>query len=115
MALACPRCKESSQVLHLPEFVASLPRESPLRDRYPEPPQYTAQWSLPVGAAAVGVVALVGGAIAAGILLLAGGGGIGVWLSRRASAAEEARARYARSLYCRRCPADFLAEEAVTV
>lgn len=115
MASACPRCKESSQVLHLPEFVASLPAESPLRGKYGQPPEYAAQWLLPIGAVVLGVLLLASGAIAAGILLLAGGGGIGFWFSRLAAAAEEARARWARSLICRQCPAVFLREEAAAV
>ncbi|MFG2289423.1 hypothetical protein ACGFOU_25555 [Streptomyces sp. NPDC048595] len=113
MALACPRCKQDG-LLDLPEYVASLPRESPLHGKYGQPAEYEMQWLLPAGACAVGVVALVAGSIAAGLLLVAGGGGIGVWLWRKASAAQEARARWARSLYCRHCPAVFPREDAVT-
>lgn len=115
MALACPRCKGSGQVLHLPEFVASLPAESPLRGKYGEPAEYAAQWLLPVGAVVLGVVLLATGEVAAGLLLLAGGGAVGFWFSRLAAAAEEARERWARSLYCRQCPATFLREEAAAV
>ncbi|WP_411129310.1 hypothetical protein [Streptomyces sp. x-19] len=115
MALGCPRCKESSRVLHLPEFVASLPAESDLRERYAEPAEYRLQWLYPVVAGALGVVALVTGGVAAGVVLLAGGVGVGFWLSRRARAAEDARARWSRSWICRRCPAVFAREEAVTV
>jgi hypothetical protein len=115
MALACPRCKGSGQVLHLPEFVASLPAESPLRGKYAQPAEYAAQWLLPMGAAVLGIVLLVTGEVAAGLLLLAGGGGLGFWFSRLAAAAEEARGRWARSLYCRQCPATFLREDAVSV
>ena len=115
MALACPRCKGSGQVLHLPEFVASLPVESPLRGKYGEPAEYAARWLLPVGAVVLGVLLLVTGAPAAGLLLLAGGGVLGFWFSRLAASAEEARGRWARSLICRQCPATFLREEAVTV
>lgn len=113
MALACPRCKGSGQVVHLPEFVASLPNESPLKGKYGQPPEYTVQWLLPAAIGALGVVAFVTGAIAPGIVLLVGAVGFGVWLSRRAHAAEEARERWARSLYCRQCPARFLREEAL--
>lgn len=114
MALACPRCKDHHQVLDLPEFWKSLPRESELRGKYAQPAEYAAQWVLPLGAVVLGVLLLVSGAVAAGVLLLAGGGGIGFWLSRRASAAEEARERWARSLICRQCPAVFPREDAVT-
>lgn len=115
MALACPRCKDHHQVLDLPEFWKSLPRESELRGKYAQPAEYVAQWLLPVGAFALGVLLLASGAIAAGVLLLAGGGGIGFWLSRRASAAEDARARWQRSMICRQCPAVFLREDAVAI
>ncbi|MEV7384414.1 hypothetical protein [Streptomyces lydicus] len=97
----------------LPEYVASLPRESPLHGKYGQPPEYKAQLLLPAGACALGVVALVSGAVAAGLLLVAGSIGVGVWLWRKASAAEEARARWARSLICRQCPAVFPREDAV--
>ena len=113
--MACPRCKGSGQVLHLPEFVASLPVESPLRGKYGEPAEYAARWLLPVGAVVLGVLLLVTGAPAAGLLLLAGGGAVGFWFSRLAAAAEEARGRWARSLYCRQCPGVFLREDAVAV
>ncbi|GFE20079.1 hypothetical protein Sliba_05320 [Streptomyces nigrescens] len=115
MALACPRCRDHHQVLDLPEFWKSLPRESELRGKYAQPAEYAAQWILPLAAVLLGVVALVSGAVAAGLLLLAGGGGIGFWLSRLSSAAEEARERWARSLICRQCPATFLREDAVSV
>ncbi|RXS84199.1 hypothetical protein EST92_11615 [Streptomyces sp. TM32] len=95
--------------------MASLPGESPLRGKYGEPPEYVAQWLLPVGAVVLGVVLLVMGEGAAGLMLLAGGGGVGFWFSRLSSAAEAARERWARSLYCRQCPATFLREDAVTV
>ncbi|ARF53691.1 hypothetical protein B1H19_05415 [Streptomyces gilvosporeus] len=61
------------------------------------------------------VVALVTGAIAAGVVLLAGGTGVGVWLSPRAQAAEDARDRWSRSLICRQCLATFPREEALAV
>lgn len=112
--MACPRCKHDG-VLDLPEFWKSLPRESELRGKYAQPAEYVAQWLLPIGAVVAGVLLMVSGAVAAGILLLVGGGGVGFWFSRLASAAEEARERWARSLYCRQCPATFLREDAVTV
>ncbi|MEE6264920.1 hypothetical protein V2E29_04565 [Streptomyces diastatochromogenes] len=112
MALACPRCKHDG-LQDLPDYVASLPRESPLRDRYGQPPEYKAQLVLPAGALVVGVVALVSGSFAAGGVLLVGGVGVGVWLWRKSSAADEARARWARSLYCKVCPGTFPREEAL--
>ncbi|MFJ3950271.1 hypothetical protein ACIPXV_09400 [Streptomyces libani] len=102
-------------MLDLPEFWKSLPRESELRGKYAQPAEYAAQWLLPIGAFALGVLLLVSGMVAAGVMLLAGGAGIGFWFSRLAAAAEEARERWARSLICRQCPATFLREEAVTV
>lgn len=114
MALACPRCKHDG-VLDLPDFWKSLPRESELRGKYAQPAEYTAQWLLPVGAVVLGVVLLVAGEVAAGLLLLAGGGALGFWFSRLASAAEEARAQWERSLICRQCPAVFPREDAVGV
>ncbi|WP_310727642.1 hypothetical protein [Streptomyces sp. N2A] len=115
MPSACPRCKDHTQVVHWPEFYKSLPRESELRSQAPQPAEYKAQLLLPAGACAVGAVALVSGAVAAGLLLVAGGIGVGVWLWRKSSAADDARARWARTLYCRRCPVRFLPEEAVAV
>ncbi|WP_275461475.1 hypothetical protein [Streptomyces noursei] len=115
MALGCPRCKESNQVLHLPEFWKSLPKESELRDEYAPPLEFRMQWLYPVVAGGLGVVALVTGGVAAGVLLLAGGVGVGFWLSGRARAAEDARAKWSRSWICRRCPATFLREEALAV
>ncbi|UKY54275.1 hypothetical protein [Streptomyces inhibens] len=115
MALACPRCKDHKQVLDLPEYWRSLSQDAEAKRKYAQPAEYTAQWLLPVGAVVLGVLLLVSGAVAAGVLLLAGGGGIGFWLSRRSSAAEEARERWTRSLICRQCPAVFPREDAVTV
>ncbi|MEE4419567.1 hypothetical protein [Streptomyces bugieae] len=114
MALACPRCKHDG-LLDLPEYVASLPRESPLHGKYGQPPEYKMQWLLPAGACAAGAVALVSGSIAAGLLLLAGGIGVGVWLWRKSSAAEDARARWSRSMICRQCPVVFPREDAVAL
>ncbi|MEU5016349.1 hypothetical protein AB0G60_02825 [Streptomyces angustmyceticus] len=99
----------------MPEFVASLPAESPLRGKYGQPPEYVMQWLLPVGAVVAGVLLLLSGAPAAGVLLLTVGAGLGFLFSRLAAAAEEARERWARSLYCRQCPATFPREDAVTV
>ncbi|MFE4018029.1 hypothetical protein ACFXPZ_11530 [Streptomyces sp. NPDC059101] len=113
MAFACPRCKESSQVLHLPEFVRSLPAESELREKYGEPAEYGMQWLFPAAAGVLGVAALVTGGLAAGLPLLAGGVGVGFWLSHGAQASADARAAWLRSLYCRRCPVSFLPEEAL--
>ncbi|WP_157879955.1 hypothetical protein [Streptomyces natalensis] len=79
------------------------------------PPEYAVQWLLPAGIGALGVVAFVTGAIAAGIVLLIGAAGIGYWLSRRAQAAEDARARWERSLICKQCTAVFPREDAVAV
>ncbi|MFE3776428.1 hypothetical protein [Streptomyces sp. NPDC059122] len=98
-------------MLHLPEFWKSLPKESELRDKYAPPVEFKVQWVFPWAAGVLGVVALVTGGVAAGILLLAGGVGMGFWLSTRARAAEDARARWSRSWICRRCPATFLREE----
>ncbi|WP_369355630.1 hypothetical protein [Streptomyces sp. cg2] len=100
-------------MLHLPEFVASLPAESPLREKYGEPAEFRMQWLLPVCVGVLGAVTLVSGSLAAGIVLVLGSVGLGFWLSRRASASMDARAVWSRSLYCRRCPARFLPEEAL--
>ncbi|MCZ1020652.1 hypothetical protein [Streptomyces noursei] len=84
-----------------------------MREKYGEPAEYDMQWLFPAAAAVLGVVALVTGGLAAGLLLLAGGVGVGFWLSHRAQASADARAAWLRSLYCRRCPALFLPEEAL--
>lgn len=49
-----------------------------LHGNYGQPAEYKAQLLLPAGACALGVVALVSGAVAAGLLLVAGGIGVGV-------------------------------------
>lgn len=115
MALACPRCKDHNQVLDLPEYWRSLSQDAEAKRKYAQPAEYVAQWLLPVGAAVLGVLLLVSGTVAAGLLLLVGSGGVGFWFSRLASASEEARERWARSLICRQCPAVFPREDAVTV
>lgn len=115
MALACPRCKAGGQVLDLPEYWRSLPGEAEAKRRHAPPAAYTAQWLLPVGAAVLGVVLLGSGATAAGIVLLACAAGLGLWMSRQSSIAEEARALWERSLICLQCPATFPREDAVTV
>ncbi|MET7795693.1 hypothetical protein [Streptomyces decoyicus] len=102
-------------MLDLPEFWKSLPQDAELKRKYAQPAEYVAQWLLPLGAVALGIVLLVTGEVAAGLLLLAGAGALGFWFSRLAAAAEEARERWARSLYCRQCPATFLREDAVSV
>ncbi|GGX40352.1 hypothetical protein GCM10010341_72820 [Streptomyces noursei] len=114
MAFGCPRCG-GREVWHRPEYWRSLPQDAEAKRTHAPPPEYAVQWLLPVVAGVLGVVALVSGAVAAGIVLLAGGAGVGFWLSRRAQAAEDARARWERSLVCRGCSAAFPREDAVAV
>ncbi|MFF2812567.1 hypothetical protein ACFVT2_36450 [Streptomyces sp. NPDC058000] len=102
-------------MLHLAEYWRSLPQDAEAKGKHAPPPECAMQWLLPVGVGVVGVVALVSGSVAAGIVLVPGGIGLGFWLSQRASAAEDARAAWERSLICRRCPAVFPREDAVVV
>ncbi|WP_281066777.1 hypothetical protein [Streptomyces inhibens] len=103
------------QVLDLPEYWRSLPRESEARSKHAPPEAYMAQWLLPVGAGVLAAVLLGSGVVAAGIALLVCAAGLGTWMLRQTSAAEEAKAVWERSLICLRCPVTFPREDAVAV
>lgn len=109
---ACPRCGESSQVLNLPEFWRSLSQDAELKRSLAQPPAYVAQWSGPVIAAVLAVLAFSNGSIGIGLVVAVVSVVSFVWVQRAAAAAQEARDRWAALLYCRRCPAQFLPSEA---
>lgn len=115
MALACPRCKDHVQVLDLPEYWRSLPREAEAKSKHAPPEAYTAQWLLPVGAGVLAAVLLGSGAVTAGMVLLVCAVGLGAWIWRQSSAAEELLARWQRSMICRQCAGTFLREDGVAV
>lgn len=104
---ACPQCGESSQVLRLQEFWRSLSQDAELKRDLAQPPEYAGRFIIPLGLIAVAIFVLVNGD-ALGLLLLAVGLGAGWWMWRQTAAAEAARERWQRLLYCRRCPAQFL-------
>ncbi|NUL14489.1 hypothetical protein [Streptomyces lunaelactis] len=103
----CPTCGESSQVLKLEEFWRSLSQDAELKRDLAQPPSYAAQWLVPLGLIVLGFIVLTSGGVGAGLLLLLAGLGTGAWMWRASAAAEEARERWRRLLYCRRCPAQF--------
>lgn len=104
----CPGCKSDAQVVRLAEFWRSLPQDAELKRSLAEPPAYVAQWLLPAGLFGAGLWLAFSGAAGFGVLLMVAGVGVGVWMYRRFEAAEEERERWARMLYCRRCPSQFL-------
>lgn len=103
----CPTCGESSQVLKLDEFWRSLSQDAELKRSLAQPPDYAARWLIPFGLAATAVLLLTTGGILLGLLLLLAGAGSGAWMWLATTAAQEARERWGRLLYCRRCPNQF--------
>lgn len=103
----CPTCGESSQVLKLDEFWRSLSQDAELKRSLAQPPEYPARWLIPLGLIALAVWVLVTGGVVLGLLLFLAGLGSGAFMWRATAAAEDARERWTRLLYCRRCPAQF--------
>ena len=104
----CPTCKESSQVVKLDEFWRSLSQDAELKRSLAQPPKYVARWLVPAGLIAVAVLAFTSGSWLMGLLLIVAGLVSGTWMRFAYAAAEEARERWTRLMYCRRCPAQFL-------
>jgi hypothetical protein len=109
----CPGCESDAQVVRLADFWRSLSQDAEAKRSLAQPASYAAQWPVPAGLFAVGVLAAVNGAVAFGVVLLLAGVGVGVWMWQRYAAAEEARERWTRQLYCRRCASRFLPEKAL--
>lgn len=103
---ACPQCGESSQVLRLQEFWRSLSQDAELKRDLRQPPEYAARWIVPLALLVVAGFVLSAGDMM-GLLLVVLGLGTGAWMWRQSAAADEARDRWTRLLYCRRCPAQF--------
>jgi hypothetical protein len=112
MAAACPQCGDPSQVLNLPAFWRGLPKETQLRYELAPPPAYTPSWLLVLALLALGAVSLAEELWLTGGLATVTGLGLGWWGWRCWREAEEARAAWQRSLYCRRCPRAFPLEDA---
>lgn len=104
----CPGCKSDAQVVRLAEFWRSLPQDAELKRSLAQPPTYVAQWLLLAGLLGGGGVLLWAGSAGLGGVLLAVGVAAGGWMWHRYGSVEEERERWARMLYCRRCPAQFL-------
>lgn len=115
MPTACPTCAEPSQVLALPAFWRSLPREAELRRELAQPPAYEPALLPIVGLLAFGGWAVWSGMWWPGVLAVLAGLGAGVWMWRLWREAEQARDEWERSWYCRRCPGVFLREHAKAV
>lgn len=115
MAAACPICADPSQVLALPAFWRSLPREAELRRELAQPPEYEPALLPVVGLLVFGGWAVWSGAWVVGVLAAVAGLAAGVWVWRLWLEAERAREEWERSLYCRRCPRVFLREHAKLV
>lgn len=115
MAAACPQCADHTQVLNLPAFWRGLPKEAALRRELAKPPAYDPAWLPVAGLLAVGLIAMADGLWLTGALALLAGAVLGAWVWRAWREAEEARERWERSLYCRRCPAVFPVEDATVV
>ena len=94
-------------MLRLEEFWRSLSQDAELKRDLAQPPEYPARWLIPLGLVVLAVVVLTSGSVGAGLLLLLAGLGCGAWMWRATAAVEEARERWRRLLYCRRCPNRF--------
>lgn len=110
---ACPGCKSDAQVVRLAEFWRSLPQDAELKRSLAQPPVYAARWLLPAALLAVGVLFAVNDAVALGVVLLLAGVAAGGWMFHQHELAEAERQRWARMLYCRRCPSQFLPEASI--
>ncbi|MGW0626461.1 hypothetical protein [Streptomyces sp. NPDC002758] len=109
--LACPQCGGTSQVLQLEAFWRSLSQDAEAKRDLAQPPAYEARWLWVLGGVAVGVWMMTVASLLYGTLLLLGSLAVGWWMWQATAAADAARARWARALYCRRCPATFDPED----
>jgi hypothetical protein len=100
----CPQCKESSQVLRLEDFWRSLSQDAELKRDLAQPPKYVARWLIPAGLLAFSVLAFTSDSVLLGLLCVVAGLGSAGWMRMAYVAAEEARARWKRLMYCRHCP-----------
>ena len=107
--LRCPRCGGSEQVLHLATFWKGLPPGSELKRELAQPAEYAARWVIPAGLLGLGLLLIVQGTVGYGALLLALAGVSGWWMRLLTGRARDARDVWARSMYCRVCPAAFVA------
>jgi hypothetical protein len=94
-------------VLKLDEFWRSLSQDAELKRSLAQPPEYAARWIIPLGLAAAAILLLTTGGIGLGLLLLLASVGSGAFMWMATTAAQEARNRWGRLLYCRRCPNQF--------
>ncbi|MBM9624420.1 hypothetical protein [Streptomyces zhihengii] len=99
----------SEQVLHLPTFWKGLPPGSELKRELAQPVEYAARWMVPARLLALGLMLIVHDAVGYGMLTLVGAGVSGWWMRLLTGRARDARDVWARSMYCRVCPAAFVA------
>ncbi|MFI1400734.1 hypothetical protein [Streptomyces sp. NPDC020681] len=102
----CPTCGESSQVLRLEEFWRSLSQDAELKRDVRQPDEYAARRLIPLGLLVLAGFVLSAGDML-GLLIVVVGLGCGAFMWRATAAAQEARERWKRLLYCRSCPAQF--------
>ncbi|MFD0432026.1 hypothetical protein ACFQ60_47015 [Streptomyces zhihengii] len=74
-----------------------------------QPVEYAARWMVPARLLALGLMLIVHDAVGYGMLTLVGAGVSGWWMRLLTGRARDARDVWARSMYCRVCPAAFVA------
>lgn len=106
--IVCPSSKcGSSNVADLPHWWQSLPSESPLKAQYAPPAAAEGRYLPALGAVALGIVALISGAVLAGLLVAAGGLVWGAFMHRGVAAAQAQLADWNSSRICLACTGTF--------
>lgn len=94
---------QSSNVQLLATYWASLPSDSPLKKSLAQPAAVPAQYLGAAAVAAVGLVAVISGALLGGLLVLGVGLLWGSSMHRKAEAAESDRAAWGSKVRCLAC------------
>jgi uncharacterized protein YbaR (Trm112 family) len=115
MALACPQCKGTDQVLRLEAFWRSLSQDAEAKRDLACPPGYAVRWPWLLGGLTLAVLMFTSGAAlyGAAVLLAVLAGAALMW--RGVAEAEAARERWRAALYCRRCPETFAPGDGVVI
>ncbi|MQY10200.1 hypothetical protein SRB5_03070 [Streptomyces sp. RB5] len=109
--LACPQCKGTDQVVKLEPYWRSLGQDAEGKRDLACPPDFKAQWQWPAGCLVGAVLLLSASEILWGLALLVVAAVTTVVIRYRSTQAQEARARWHTSMYCRHCDRPFTPAE----
>ncbi|OAH12599.1 hypothetical protein [Streptomyces jeddahensis] len=115
MALACPQCGGSSQVVNLEGQWRALSQDAEAKKDLAPPPGYETRYTWPVLGVVLAVLVISSGGVLLGLLILLVAVAAGARMWNQAEAAREKRAEWKRALYCGTCKHKFDPKEAKLV